>query len=258
MLQYRGLFGENRLFLSDAKAINHVLVTRAYDWPKPQALRGELARILGRGILFAEGDDHKRQRRIMNHPFTQAMVNSYYPIFLEQANKLKDRMADELDGTTTADNGEKSVSGKPTSDDSSWQVVEITRWLAKTTLDVIGLTGFDYKFGSLDNSDNKLAETFARMLKPRKIKMWMIVVQRLAVWFPWITKLPTEAARNLRASMDLMESEGRAMLDIRKKWEESGELEDKRDLMSLIYKANVQATSRKDRMMDEVSFFPTE
>lgn len=53
VLQYRGFLGQNRLYVSDVRALNYILMQRAYDWPKPQETRGQLARILGKGILFA-------------------------------------------------------------------------------------------------------------------------------------------------------------------------------------------------------------
>ena len=54
-IQYRGFFGSNMLYISDPKALNHVLMSKCYEYPKPAQLRGEVARLFGRGILFAEG-----------------------------------------------------------------------------------------------------------------------------------------------------------------------------------------------------------
>ena len=41
--------------ISDPKALNHIILGNSYAYPKPQEIRGELGRILGRGILFTEG-----------------------------------------------------------------------------------------------------------------------------------------------------------------------------------------------------------
>lgn len=46
---------DSRLLLFDPAALNHVLVAHAYEYPKPEEVRGDLAMILGKGILFAEG-----------------------------------------------------------------------------------------------------------------------------------------------------------------------------------------------------------
>lgn len=45
---------EERLVLSDPVALNYIL-THAYDFPKPSEIRGRLAQLLGKGMLFAEG-----------------------------------------------------------------------------------------------------------------------------------------------------------------------------------------------------------
>lgn len=41
--------------LTDPVALNHILLARSYEYPKPNEVRGNLSRILGKGILFAEG-----------------------------------------------------------------------------------------------------------------------------------------------------------------------------------------------------------
>jgi len=240
VLQYRGFLGDNRLYVSDPRALNHILLQKCYDWPKPPQTRGQLARILGKGILFAEGDDHKRQRRILNGPFTQAQVNSYLPIFQEQTDKLRDRMISVVAGDKV---NEEDRRGDHT-------VVDVADWLSRTTLDIIGLAGFDYSFGALDEDENELAGVIKAMLKPREIKIWMIILQGLAVYFPFLLKLPTKAAKAINRMMYIIEGEGQKMMDERRRLAETGELEDKKDLMSLVVKANLQAASKKDKLGD--------
>lgn len=42
--------------------------------------------------------------------------------------------------------------------------IEITKWLSRATLDVIGETGFDYSFGALDNSGSALSAVYKNLL----------------------------------------------------------------------------------------------
>ena len=156
---------------------------------------------------------------------------------------MRDLVMQELSTSATA------VTEKPARD--GWQIIEITRWLSRCTLDVIGLAGFDYKFGALDNNENKLAKLFSEMLKARQMTMFMLIMGTLVMYFPFLTKLPTKQAREMQASLKGMEEEGQNMLAIRKEWEENGELEGKKDLMSLMYKASSQASSKKDKMTDD-------
>jgi len=70
VVMYRGLFNRPRIFITDAKALQHVMVSSVYDYPKPAGFAGDFKSLLGSGILFAEGDVHKRQRKMMNPAFS--------------------------------------------------------------------------------------------------------------------------------------------------------------------------------------------
>ena len=50
----------NRLYTTDTKALNHVLMND-YLYEKPETARYILSQILGSGILVVEGDKHKQQ-----------------------------------------------------------------------------------------------------------------------------------------------------------------------------------------------------
>jgi hypothetical protein len=53
-----------RVLLTSPKALSELLVTKVYDFEKPDPVRNNLRRVTGDGILLAEGDEHKvRQRR---------------------------------------------------------------------------------------------------------------------------------------------------------------------------------------------------
>lgn len=66
---YRGFVGGCRLMLCDTEAIKYVL-GRAYEYPKPDFVRDSLASMAAgyEGLLTAEGEMHKKQRRIIVRP----------------------------------------------------------------------------------------------------------------------------------------------------------------------------------------------
>ena len=53
------MFNEPRVLVTTPKALAEVLVQRNYEFIKPQRIREGLGRLLGVGILLAEGDEHK-------------------------------------------------------------------------------------------------------------------------------------------------------------------------------------------------------
>lgn len=48
-----------RVVLTSPKALSELLVTKVYDFAKPTPVRQNLRRIVGDGILLAEGDEHR-------------------------------------------------------------------------------------------------------------------------------------------------------------------------------------------------------
>lgn len=63
VIYYRWLFNEPRVLLTTPKALAEVLVQRNYEFIKPQRIQAGLGRLLGVGILLAEGDEHKVNSR---------------------------------------------------------------------------------------------------------------------------------------------------------------------------------------------------
>lgn len=59
VIYYRWLFNEPRVLVTSTKALAEVLVQKPYEFVKPESIRVGLARLLGVGILLAEGDEHK-------------------------------------------------------------------------------------------------------------------------------------------------------------------------------------------------------
>ena len=76
--------------------LNHVLNARAYDYPKPEEVRRSMSQILGKGVLFAEGDDHRRQRKIMNPSFSPSHLRDILPLFFESTYKVSDLISRHL------------------------------------------------------------------------------------------------------------------------------------------------------------------
>ncbi|KAI9067006.1 cytochrome P450 [Trametes sanguinea] len=88
---YRGFMGGRRLMLVDPVAVNYVM-SRGYDYPKPDFVRDSLASMAAgyEGLLTAEGEMHRKQRKIVNQAFSGAQVKSLAPIFWKKANYLRD------------------------------------------------------------------------------------------------------------------------------------------------------------------------
>jgi hypothetical protein len=59
IIKYNNLFNWENLLITSPAGLGEVLVQKNYDFEKPARIRSVLERVLGGGILVAEGDEHK-------------------------------------------------------------------------------------------------------------------------------------------------------------------------------------------------------
>jgi cytochrome P450 len=135
------------------------------------------------GLIFAEGDDHRRQRKIMNPSFTTARIRSLMPVFYSKAQIVRDVWLDAIPLTLGSEKA-----GKPKA------VVNILDTFMRMTLDIVGLTGFDYPFDGLHNIGdggegeygNELAQAYATILNHAEAYNWKNIIMN---WFPILIKI---------------------------------------------------------------------
>ncbi|RIB21093.1 cytochrome P450 [Gigaspora rosea] len=144
IVRYHGLFNKPYLLISDPKIVQQVLVNRPYDHPKYFTNREIAKEFVGEGIILAQGDTHKRQRKMMNPSFAFSNVKEMVPIFVQAGHELKDFWIKQI--------GDKKE-----------ERITITAIIPKITLDVIGLVGFNYKFNST-TSETELAQAYKTLV----------------------------------------------------------------------------------------------
>jgi cytochrome P450 len=89
---------QRMVLLNHPDYVEDVLVTRARLFKKGRALE-RAKRLLGEGLLTAEGDAHLRQRRLVQPSFHKQRVASYADAMVAHASRMADRWrdGDELD-----------------------------------------------------------------------------------------------------------------------------------------------------------------
>ncbi|KAG9019552.1 hypothetical protein FS842_007833 [Serendipita sp. 407] len=149
VIKYKAYFGVDRVYTTDTKAVNYVL-NHSMVYRKPDQTRFMLSRILGDGLLFVEGHDHKRQRRVMNPSFGTSHIRDMTSIFVDKSAELRDVLMSRL----TSKEGEGEIK------------LDVLSYLSRATLDIIGLAGFDYSFNTLANEEDGLAKSFKKLFQP--------------------------------------------------------------------------------------------
>ena len=138
------------------QVLNEVLTQKSYEFIKPPQLRQGLGRILGVGILLAEGDEHRLQRKNLMPAFSFRHVKDLYPIFWSKSAHLVKKLMAEVDAQCKS-SSEATV------------VVDIAEWSSRATLDIIGSAGLGWEFNALDDPDNELNATYRKVLQPTRI-----------------------------------------------------------------------------------------
>ncbi|KAG8882214.1 hypothetical protein FRB97_008555 [Tulasnella sp. 331] len=222
--QLRGILLARRLFSMDPRAVAHVL-NHPYDYPKPRLLRDVLTSILGQGMLAAEGDGHRRQRKIISPSFGTAQLRELMPIFYSKSNELRDRLLSKV-----AEGGGRSEE-------------DVLRWLSRMALDVIGFAGFDYDFNSLAAGEsNELAQASQKLQKSmttvrKAVGLLDLLQSRIQV----LCLIPNERQRLMKKSREVMDRVGMELVQQRKALllqESAGEVKSSsvvgRDLLSIL------------------------
>ncbi|KAL1716783.1 cytochrome P450 [Schizophyllum commune] len=239
-----GTAGTTRILTTDPRALHHI-VTRDDVYHKPEDARFSLARVLGDGVLVTEGEKHRQQRKIMNPAFGPSQIRELTPVFLELAEKLRDRWTRLI------------------SNEGGQIRLNVLGELSLMTLDVIGRAGFGYDFNALDGQaeSNELSRAFATLIGgPQTQDTWLEragnLLRDLQPIFPVLRLIPTPGDHALRTARSTMARIGRQLLAEAKakamaiKQEKDGLRSRPRDLLSLLVRANL-AESAKGRMSDE-------
>ncbi|KAK0506722.1 cytochrome P450 [Armillaria luteobubalina] len=128
----KGSLGQDVLMVSDPKALEHIFHS-SRPYPKTKDNNFMVSLILGSGgLVVAEYDAHRRQRKVLNPAFSPANLRDFQIIFQQCSEKIVDAM-----GRTSAS-----------------EPIDVSAWVSKVSLDIIG--AFQYDFGSLDGQDTEL------------------------------------------------------------------------------------------------------
>ncbi|TFK44964.1 cytochrome P450 [Crucibulum laeve] len=241
VVRFKGSFGEDRLLISDPKALQYIYQTSGYNFPK-QNDRKEISRFIsGRGILWSDGDQHKRHRKVMLPGFGGPETKAFAPLFTAQASRLVSKWIDLI-----------SV----TSDQST--VVDIPLWASRTALDAVGAAAFDYKFEALENAENPLRKAYENLFaglfgSPTKASLF---ATELLQYIPinlissLLQYFPSPRLERVRQTAQLATKIAKSLVD--SKAEAAMQGKGNRDVMSLLVQANASENVKAQLNEEEV------
>ncbi|KAJ3898600.1 cytochrome P450 [Lentinula edodes] len=118
--QITGFLGRKQLYTFDPKAMHHILVKDGALFQPHRIESGPL--LFGNGLLSTIGEQHRKQRKMLNPVFSIAHMRSMSELL---RNALTERVQ----------NGAREI--------------DLLGWMARTALELIGQSGFGYSFDNM-------------------------------------------------------------------------------------------------------------
>lgn len=156
-----GIMNSQDLLLSDPSTLAEVLVHKSYDFEKPSEIRNIIRLVLGDGLIVAEGDNHKFQRKHLVPAFSFRHIRDLVPVFWSKAGDLVGRLSAELyENPSPTD---ESFTRKARHIEG---VLDINHWANKVAMDIIGVAGLGRQFNSLYSAEDELIDNYQEILEP--------------------------------------------------------------------------------------------
>ena len=101
--------------------------TNSRNYVKTEITRNALRRLTGDGVLVVDGNEHRRQRKILNPAFASEHIKNLIGPFWAKGCELTQLLEDEAVNTNVNEG------------------YDVLKALTRTTLDIIGLAGTTQK-----------------------------------------------------------------------------------------------------------------
>ncbi|KAI4518164.1 cytochrome P450 [Schizophyllum commune Loenen D] len=232
-----GAFGERLLWICDPKAVQYVAQGGGYRFIRASDRKEQSRLILGASVLNAEGDTHRRMRRIMLPGFGTNESKTYVPSFARKAAKMGDKWVESMH-------------------DKEGAIVNVPFWSGRATLDALGESAFDYHFNALDDMSNELSKVFSNFFAKTRFMPsdWEIFSREAVALLPvkliqaWNEYVPDKKRAIMMGVRSVCERTAHHLISEKS----SALLSDKtgNDIMSLLVKANASAGA-KGQLNDE-------
>ncbi|GAA6059304.1 hypothetical protein JCM10212_005884 [Sporobolomyces blumeae] len=254
-VRYRGLLGQDFVLLTDPVAMTHLLTNDPYaTYEKPAELRGDLSTHLGKGVIFAEGEDHRHQRRMLTPAFAHGNLKAMLPTFFDLSYQLREiwtKRIENQDVDKSAWYYRKDLDEFESTKEEGEVVIEVADWVTRLSLDAIGKAGFGYDFDSLYKHDDPLSSAFYTLFAPRMTTIrippkFMLAHQVFGTILhslpsmSWAKHLPDERFKAIFKACEDMENESRNIITAKReavKRDGRESLKGKKDLISLLLAA---------------------
>ena len=162
------------LVVARPQTVSGLLRDRPGGWRRPKAMQAVIAEMGAHGLFSAEGDDWRRQRRLVMSAFDPGHLKRYFPTMVRATDRLRERLL------AAARGGE---------------AIDLQAVLMRYTVDVTAGLAFGVEINTQQHPDNRL--------QGHLDQMFPMLMRRFNAPFPWwrYVRLPSDRAFDAHLSM---------------------------------------------------------
>ncbi|KAI0069487.1 cytochrome P450 [Panus rudis PR-1116 ss-1] len=247
VVKFHNMFGRRALFVYDPRALYHIFVKDQYVHELTPWFAESINLAFGPGLLATYGEQHRRQRKILNPVFSIKHMRYMTPIFYQVAHNLVEGINKQLAGTT--------------------KEVDMLKWMHRTALELVGQGGLGHSFDPLTDDDyyseysqalkgfipSIFALSFWRMLLPVLVKLGPAPFRRFIVDI-----LPSKRAQRMKNVADTILVHTKEILRQKREALAAGDeavvhqVGEGKDILSVLLRANTEATETERLSEDEL------
>lgn len=257
-VRLHGPLGET-VYVSDPRALYHMVVKDQHIFEEPDFFIMFNKLIFGEGLISTVGEQHRRQRKLLNPVFSTSNMRRLLSIL----HPISDRLTSTLASKVPADGSHKEI--------------DILPWLSRCALDGVCQGILGYPSDTLSAAENdpypealrKIGPLLGKLMKVRLIAV--IIMQYCSPYWakklldlvtvPWLPTQFMADVREMRRTVDTMDSASRKAFAEKKTAMEAKEMPDPVDtacrdsdsmtsMMDIMLKANV-VSSNTERLTDD-------
>ncbi|KAF8972060.1 cytochrome P450 [Flammula alnicola] len=219
-----GGFGSSRIVICDPKANAHFYSKETFGYVQTKLSRVFIENLFGRGLLWAEGESHRRQRKALSPAFSNAAIRKLTPVFYDAAYKMKAIWDSTLDAA------------------SGDAVIDVQIWMNHISLDAVGIAGFGHDFHALDGKDSAVVEVF-ESFGSGDTSFLSHFVFLMGPVLPILQNLPTKQNRTFKRLRSTMGDIADELLARNRKEKEGKALTEEKSIIGLLIKAETTSSS---------------
>ncbi|KAI0373129.1 cytochrome P450 [Pilatotrama ljubarskyi] len=244
-----GFLSTKMLYTFDPRALHSIYVKDQDVFEESEMLLASFGLFIGPGLLATLGEQHRRQRKMLNPLFSAEHLREMTPIFTHVIHRNLSQLEEAI---------ASRVKDGP-------QEIDVLGWMGRTALELIGQGGLGHSFDPLTED---VADEFTDSVKayfpvqsdlPLLMRRLLPLAHRMGpAWFrrravKWI---PNSAAQQMREISHALHASSLQIVNEKKAAVERGDealkqqVGEGKDIMSVLLRANMNA-SEEDRLQDE-------